>query len=322
MRFFRRLALGASVLALALSACSTGGGGVSPGASGASPGASVATGNGTVKIGSDGFDEARVVAEVYAQALEAAGFNVERTGIGMGAREVTKAALESGQINLKPEYIGSGLAQGYGGEPTTSGDTNKERLQEKLTPLDITVLDFTPGQDTNAFVVRQETADEFSLVTMTDLAAVQDDLKWALATDCPTNPVCAQALKDAYGIEQPDATLLGACSGPMADALLNETVDVAELCSTSPEIIVNGWVRLEDDEQTQPADHIAPLVRNDLLSAVDRTKFEKTLNDVSALIDTDTLAQLYYDVTIEKMDLDVVAGDWLRSVGLITSTPS
>ena len=324
MRFFRRLALGASVLALALSACSTGGGGASPsaGSASASPGASTATGNATVKIGSDGFDEARVVAEVYAQALEAAGFTVERTGIGMGQREVTKAALESGQINLKPEYIGSGLVAGYGGEATNDGETNKERLQEKLTPLNITVLNFTPGQDTNAFVVRKETADEFSLVTMTDLAAVQDELNWALATDCPTNPVCAQALKDAYGIEQPDATLLGACSGPMAEALLNETVDVAELCSTSPEILVNGWVRLEDDQETQPADHIAPLVRNDLLSAVDRTTFEKTLNDVSALIDTDTLAQLYYDVTIEHEDLDVVAGDWLRSVGLITGAPS
>ena len=304
MRLFRRLALGASVLALALSACSTGGGGA------------------TVKIGSDGFDEARVVAEIYAQALEAAGFKVERTGIGMGTREVTKAALESGQINLKPEYIGSGLVAGYGGEATTDGDTNKERLQEKLTPLNITVLNYTPGQDTNAFVVRQDIVDRFGVATMSDVAKHYDELNWGLATDCPTNPVCAKALKDAYGIDPRSVTLLAPCSGPMADALLTKTVDIAELCSTSPEIIVNDWIRLEDDKKTQPADHIAPLVRNDLLSAVDRTKFEKTLNDVSALIDTDTLAQLYYDVTIEKKDLDVVAGDWLRSVGLIAPTAS
>lgn len=300
MRVFRRLALGASLLALTLGACSTGGGGA------------------TVKIGSDGFDEARVVAEVYAQALENAGFTVERTGIGMGARAVTKAALESGQINLKPEYIGSGLVAGYGGESTNDSDTNRQRLQDKLSPLNITVLNYTPGQDTNAFVVRRETAEQYNLGTMTDIAAVQDELKWALATDCPTNPVCAQALKDAYGIEQPDATLLDACSGPMADALLQETVDVAELCSTSPEIIVNDWVRLEDDKQTQPADNIAPLVRNDLLSGVDRTKFEKTLNDVSAKIDTDVLALLYHDVAIDKKDIAVVAREWLQSVGLVT----
>jgi osmoprotectant transport system substrate-binding protein len=304
MRLFRRLALGASMLALALSACSTGGGGA------------------TVKIGSDSFDEARVVAEIYAQALENAGFTVERTGIGMGTREVTKAALESGQINLKPEYIGSGLVAGYGGEATADGDTNRQRLQEKLTPLNITVLNYTPGQDTNAFVVRQDIIDRFGFVTMSDVSAAYDELNWGLATDCPTNPVCAQALKDAYGIDPRSVTLLAPCSGPMADALLTKAIDIAELCSTSPEIIVNGWTRLEDDKHTQPADHIAPLVRNDLLNAVDRTKFEKTLNDVSALIDTDTLAQLYYDVTIEHKDLGVVAGDWLRSVGLVAPTAS
>ena len=108
MRLFRRLALGASVLALVLGACSTGGGSASPGSSGGS------SGNVTIKIGSDDFDEAKVVAEVYAQALEAAGFKVDRAGIGLGGRKVTAPALESGQLDLKPEYIGSGLTF-YGG---------------------------------------------------------------------------------------------------------------------------------------------------------------------------------------------------------------
>ena len=300
MRGFRKLALGASAIALALSACSTGGG------------------SATIKIGSDGFDEARVVAEIYAQALEAKGFTVDRAGIGIGPRAVSKAALESNQINLKPEYIGSGLAQGYGGESTSNSDTNLQRLQEKLTPLNITALNYTPAQDTNAFVVRKETADQYKLVKMSDVTAVQDELKWALATDCPTNPVCAAALKSAYGIEQPDATLLDACSGPMADALLNKTVDVAELCSTGPEITTNGWVVLEDDKQTQPADNLAPLVRNDLLAGLDQAKFKQTLNDVSAKIDTKTLAQLYYDVSVNKKDLKDVASAWLKAVGLVS----
>jgi osmoprotectant transport system substrate-binding protein len=315
MRVFRKLALGASVLALALSACTTGGGGASPGSSSAASGAPSGA---TVKIGSDGFDEARVVAEVYAQALEAAGFTVNRDGIGAGARAVTKAALESGEINIKPEYIGSGLVAGYGGEATTSGDTNKERLQEKLTPLGITVLGFTPGQDTNAFVVRKETSDQFG-TKLSQYGAVTDQLKWGLATDCPTNPVCAAALESAYGIVPTNPTLLDACSTPMADALKNKTIDVAELCSTSPEIIVNGWVRLEDDKGTQPADHIAPIVRDDLLAAVDRAKFESTLNNVSAKIDTETLAQLYYEVAINHKDLKDVASAWLKEAGLVTS---
>lgn len=301
MRVFRKLALGASALALAISACSTGGGGA------------------TIKIGSDGFDEARVMAEIYAQALEAKGFTVDRAGIGLGGRKVTAPALESGQIDLKPEYIGSALTY-YGGTSTQSTKDNRTALQTVLDGKGggITVLDPTPAQDTNAFVVRKETADKFHLVKMSDVAPVQDQLKWALATDCPTNPLCAKALKDSYGIDQPNATLLGACLGPMADALLNKTVDVAELCSTSPEITTNGWVVLQDDKQTQPADNVAPIVRNDLLAKVDKAKFTDTLNAVSAKIDTATLAQLYYDVAVNHKDLKDVASAWLKSVGLIS----
>ena len=303
MRLSRTLALGASLLVL-LSACATG--------EGSKP---------TIKIGSVGFDEARVVAEIYAQALEANGYTVDRAGIGLGARKVLLPALESGQIDLQPEYIGSGLASGYGGTSTSDPDTNRTELQRVLDGKGggITVLDYTPAQDTNALVVRQETADEYNLTTWGDLAAVQDELKWALATDCPTNPVCAKALKDVYGIDPQDVTLLDACSTPMADALLNKTVDVAELCSTGPEIIVNGWVRLEDDKGTQPAENIAPLVRNDYLAKVDKAAFSKILNDVSAKIDTATLAQLYYDVAVGLKDIKDVAADWLKANGFVTS---
>jgi len=301
MRFFRVLALGASVLVL-FGACTTGGGSAT-----------------SIKIGSDGFDEARVVAEVYAQALEAAGFSVDRAGIGLGARAVTTPALESGQIDLKPEYLGGGLAFYDASKVSQSSDTNRQELQTILNDKGggITVLNYTPGQDTNAFVVRKETADQYSLTTLSDLTAIQNELKWGLATDCPTNPVCAAALESAYGLVPEQVTLLGACSTPMADALTNGTIDVAELCSTSPEIIVNGWVRLEDDEQTQPAENIAPIVRNDLLAKVDRAKLEQTLNDVSAKIDTPTLADLYKQVSIDKKDLDDVARAWLSASGLV-----
>lgn len=298
MRMFRVLALGASMLVL-IGACSTGGG------SGA-----------TVKIGSDGFDEARVMAEVYAQALEAQGFTVDRAGIGMGARKVTTPALESGQIDLKPEYLGGGLAFFDATKVTQDSDTNWNNLKAILGPKGISVLNYTPGQDNNAFVVRKETADQYG-TKLSDYTAVQNDLKWGLATDCPTNPVCAAALKSAYGLEPTDVTLLSACDAPMAEALKAKTIDVAELCSTQPDIIVNGWVILEDDKKTQPAENVAPVVRNDLLAKLDKAKFEKALNDVSAKIDTATLADLYKQVSIDKKDLAVVAKAWLLANGFV-----
>jgi osmoprotectant transport system substrate-binding protein len=305
MRTTRMLALGASLLVL-FSACSTGGG--------SKP---------TIKIGSDGFDEARIMAEVYAQALEAKGYTVDRAGIGLGTRDATNAALWSGQIDMKPEYVGSGLAK-LGGSPTNDPAKNQAALQTAESAKAITVLGVTPAQDTNALVVRKETADQFHLTKWSDLTAVAAQLKWGLATDCPTSPVCATALKDAYGIDTTklQVTLLDACSSAMDDALTNKTVDVAELCSTGPEIIVNGWVRLEDDKTTQPADAIAPVVRNDYLAKVDKAAFQAILDAVSAKIDTATLAELYKEVSVDKKDLKTVAGAWLQANGFTQGTPA
>jgi osmoprotectant transport system substrate-binding protein len=306
MRKFRTLALGASLLVL-FGACSTGGG--------SKP---------TIKIGSDGFDEARVVAELYAQVLEANGYTVDRAGIGLGSRDVTNAALFSGQIDMKPEYIGSGLGK-LGGTKSNDPEKNKTGLQAILTGKGggITVLGYTPGQDTNALVVRPETATQYSLAKWSDLTAAATQLKWGLATDCPTSPVCAGALKDSYGIDisKLNVTLLEACSTAMAEALKNKTIDVAELCSTSPEIVVNGWVLLDDDKKTQPADAIAPVVRNDYLAKVDKAAFQKLLDAVSVKIDTPTLADLYKQVAVDKKDIKVVAKAWLQANGFLTGTP-
>ncbi len=299
MRMSRMLALGATLLVL-LSACSSGGG--------SKP---------TIKIGSVGFAEAKIVAELYAQDLEANGYTVDRTGVGLGDRKVLLPALESGQIDLQPEYIGSGLA--YYAPNTSTGDpkANQTALQAALTPKNITVLDYTPAQDQNAFVVRPDTATQFNLTKMSDLTAVQTQLKFGVATDCPTNPVCAPALLAKYGLDVTNATKLSACDTPMADALKAKTIDVAELCSTQPDIIQNGWVLLADDQQTQPADNIAPLVRNDFLAKTDKAAFSKILNDLSAKITTPILADLYKQVSVDKKDISAVAKTWLTAQGIV-----
>jgi len=301
MRLNRALALGASMLVL-LSACSAGGG--------SKP---------TVRIGSVGFYESELMAQIYGQALQANGYTVDFTALGIGARKVAQPALESGQFDLEPEYIGSGLAYYEPGKQSGDPKANQTELQNVLNGKGggITVLDYTPAVDTNAFVVRKDTATQFNLSKMSDLTAVQGQLKFGVATDCATNPVCGQALKDAYGLDLSKATLLSACDTPMAQALLGKTIDVAELCSTQPDIAVNGWVVLTDDKATQPADNIAPLVRNDLLAKVDKTSFEKILNDVSAKMDTATLTQLNKSIAIDKQDVAAVAKGWLQANGFV-----
>lgn len=259
------------------------------------------------------------MAEIYGQALEAKGYTVDRTAIGIGARKVSAPALESGQFDLKPEYIGSGLAFYDPGAQTGDPMVNRAALQAVLSGKGggITVLPYSPAADQNAFVVRKETADQYKLTKMSDLTAVAGKLKFGVATDCPTNPVCGDALKAAYGIDVANATKLSACDTPMAQALKGKTIDVAELCSTQPDIAVNGWVVLEDDKATQPADNIAPLVRNDLLAKLaDKNGFENILNQVSAAMDTATLTDLGKQVAVDNKDIAAVAKAWLESKSL------
>jgi len=308
MRRYRTLALGASLLALLVSACTAGEGSTSPSASEAPKPA--------VIIGSEGFDESVLLAEIYAQALEAHGYTVTRQDFGQ--RDLAMGSLDSGAINLLPEYIGS-LVRFLLGEASGDTDETMTNLAAKLEPKNLTVLDAAPAQDGDGFVVRQETADEFSLVTMSDLAEVADQLTWGLPLECSDNPSCGPGLKDVYGIDI--ATLqvenLDACSGEMATALNESGIDVAEVCTTQADIERYNFVLLQDDKKLIPAQNIAPVVRNDLLEAAP-ADFEAILNDVSAKLTTEELTKLNVRVSVNQESIEDVATQWLADQGLVT----
>jgi osmoprotectant transport system substrate-binding protein len=302
MRFVRTAALGAAML-VAFAACSSGGGGS------AKP---------DIRIGSDGFYESKLVAEMYAQVLEADGYKVTRN-LGIGARQVRQPALESGQIDLSPEYVGSGLGYYDPAAPTGDGPTNREALATVLKEKGISVFAISPGEDTNAAVVRKDTADQYSLTKMSDLAAVQGDLKWGLPPDCDANPLCKGAL-ESYGITYPPAQreALAACDAPIATALKDGGVDFAWLCSTQPAIAQFGFVALEDDKNTQPAENMTAIVRDDYLAKVgDAKAFQALLDKVSALLTTETLTELGVKVAVDQESEADVAKAFLTDNALL-----
>ncbi|MDQ2934758.1 MAG: ABC transporter substrate-binding protein [Chloroflexota bacterium] len=309
MRKYRGLALGASLFALVISACAAGG-------SSQSPSQSAAATKPKVIVGSADFYESTLVAEMYAQALEAKGYTVERKLV-LGARKLTNDALKNGQLNLMPEYIGS-EARELKAEATGDPNVTAANLKKALEPLGLTLLDFAPGQDQNGFVVRQETATKYSLKTLTDLAAVTDPLKWGLPPECKTSPSCHKALLDSYGIDTDklEVVPLAPCSAPMAEALNSSNVDVAELCTTQPAIQQFNFVLLQDDKRSQPADNMAPVVRKDLLDSAP-SDFAETLNAISAKLTTDQLTALGVEIVNNHKTEAEVAKKWLTDNGLI-----
>src|SRR6478736_2817576 len=285
MRFSRVAALGATML-VALAACSSGGG---------------SSTKADIRIGSDGFYESKLVAEMFAQVLEADGYKVTRN-LGIGARQVRQPALEQGQIDLSPEYVGSGLGYYDKTAPTGDGPTNREALANVLKPKGISVFSISPGEDTNAAVVRKDTADQFKLTKMSDLAAVQDQLKWGLPPDCDTNPLCKDAL-ESYGITYPpkQREALAACDAPIAEALNSKGVDLGWLCSTQPAIAQFGFV-----------------VRDDYLAKLgDKDAFQKSLDKVLALLTTDELTKLGVQVAVDQKSVEDVAKEFLTANALL-----
>jgi osmoprotectant transport system substrate-binding protein len=305
MRMHRVLALGAAML-VALAACSGGGGSKE-----------------AIRIGSDNFYESKLMAEIYAQVLENDGYEVTRN-FGLGSRQERAPAFEAGQVDLVPEYVGSGLGFYDITQVTGDGATNRERLQVVLDTKGAdggklaSVLAITPGEDTNAAVVRADTASSLGLAKMSDLAAVQADLTWGLPPDCDENPLCRGALEQ-YGITYPPAQResLAACDAPIAEALNGNAIDFAWLCSTQPAISTFGFVVLEDDLDTQPAENIAPLVLESYLEKVDRDAFAGLLDAASAFMTTEELTLLGVKVAVENQDVGDVAVAWLTAKGLL-----
>jgi osmoprotectant transport system substrate-binding protein len=318
MRITRRLALGASALALVLSACTTGGGSQSP--SGSTGAAELPD----ITVGSDGFYESALVAEIYAQALEAKGFSVDRK-LEIGTRDVRIGAFTSGQINLMPEYIGSGVlfladSEGLDGEATADTAETLSTLQDQLAKLDPPAVAFeaSPGTDADGFVVTQETADKFSLATMSDLAETADQLTWGLPPECGENPACGPGLKKVYGIDldELDVKNFAACDVPMAEALNAGEIQVAELCTTQPAIESFNFVLMEDDGGLVPAQNIAPVATKELADAGGATLAD-TLNAVSALLTTEELTSLGVEVAVNQTSYADAAHTFLQDNGLM-----
>jgi osmoprotectant transport system substrate-binding protein len=103
----------------------------------------------------------------------------------------------------------------------------------------------------------------------------------------------------------------------MATALQGGAIDVAEFCSTQPAIAQFGFVVLVDDKGTQPAENLAPLVRNDYLAKVDKAAFQALLDAASAKITTELLTTMGVAVAVDQKDVAEVAKDFLKTAGLV-----
>jgi osmoprotectant transport system substrate-binding protein len=271
-------------------------------------------GKGTIVVGVSGaFTENQIVAEMYAQVLERAGYAVERD-FDLRSREVSQNALESGQIDLKPEYLSS-LLLFLEPNADASDDPNDVATKARalLAPKGIDVLTPSPAQDTNQFVANAETARRFGLTAMTSLAAQASHLTLGGPPECPQRPFCLTGLKDVYGMVFDDFEPLDAGGPQTVEALKSNEVQVGLLFSTDPSIRANGFVPLVDDRHLQDAENLTPVIRTEKLN----DEIRAALDAVSARLTTDNVTTLVGRVAVDGEDVASVARDFLTANGLL-----
>jgi osmoprotectant transport system substrate-binding protein len=267
----------------------------------------------SIAVGSADFTESKIIAELYAQALEANGFTVRRQ-FGIGSRETYIPAVQDHSIDLIPEYTGN-LLQYFDDKTTaTTPDAVLIGLLKAL-PGDLSILYPSPAEDKDTLAVTEATAQKWNLKTIADLAKHSPEVKVGAPSEFQTRVTGLVGLKDKYGLDIAPVNFVAISDGggpATVQALTGGTVTAANIFSTAPSIEENKLVVLEDPKNTFLAANVVPLVASQKMS----NELKTVLDAVSAKLTTEALIQLNTDVEGNKgVDPDEAAGKWIKDNG-------
>jgi len=267
----------------------------------------------TIKIGSKNFTEQFIVAELYAAALEKAGFKVERK-INLGGTLVAHEALESGAIDLYPEYTGTGFNAVMKATTTETDPEKVRQIVKAFYEKEFNLTWLKPSNINNgyAIVVRPETAREYNLKTLSDLGKVADKLSLGAGTEFVDRRDGIAGLKEVYGAQFREFKQFAALR-LRYDALTQKQIDIANGFSTDWQIAAEKFVALDDDKGLFPPYFLAPVVRPDIAK---NETVVTTLEKVNALLDNPVMQELNRQVEVDKKEPRTVAASFLKAKGL------
>ncbi|MGC3955265.1 MAG: ABC transporter substrate-binding protein [Propionicimonas sp.] len=304
-----RLAALAAAAALALTGCASSDplASPSPATSGPSEPSGATT---TLVVGSQAYYSNEIIAELYAQALEHAGYTVDRQ-YQIGQREAYLPELTAGKIDVFPEYSGNLLQYLDKDTTATSGEEVLAALPAVL-PAGLRALTPSAATDQDSYNVTKEFAAEHQLASLEDLAKVPGPIKVAANSEFATRPYGPEGLKKLYGIDV-EVVPVEDSGGPLTvKALLDGTVQAADIYSADPAIAANGFVTLSDPKNLILPQNVLPIV-----SAKVDEPAAAAIDAVSAKLTAAELSALNQRSVGEQASAAVIAKDWLTAQGLL-----
>jgi osmoprotectant transport system substrate-binding protein len=259
-------------------------------------------------IGSQAYYSNEIIAEIYAQALEAGGYEVDRQ-MRIGQREVYMPEIEGGKIDVFPEYTGNLLQYLDADATATESQDVYDALTEAM-PDGVRVLDQSAASDQDSYVVTKAFADEHGLSTIADLAGVSD-LTLGGNSELEVRPYGPEGLKSVYGVDVA-FTPIEDSGGPLTvKALMDDQVQLVDLYSADPALASGDLVMLEDPEGLFLASHVVPVVSD----AVDDDA-AAIIDEVSAALTAEDLVALNAQSVDDESPAATIAGDWLAENSL------
>ncbi len=282
-----------------------------------SPSTSGGTG-GSVTLAGQSFPEATLVAAMYEQLLEKAGYDV--TTKLVDSRDGYMATFPD-SVDIVPEYVGgivnflNSAKNGEDAAPFEAGDGEQLAADGKplLDEAGITLLDLSAATDTNAFMVTQDYSDENGVTKLSDLEGVSVVL--AAAPDCEGRLDCEGGLSDQYGIDITEVLPLGYASDQTYQSVLSGESQLGETSTTDGTLEAQGLVVLEDDKQIQPAQNLVPAVSTAFLE--EHPDIADVLNPLMAALTTENLTELNGRIAVDREKPEDVAADFLTENGLL-----
>lgn len=267
----------------------------------------------SVIVGSADFPESKIVAEIYAGALQANGFTVIRQ-FGIGSRETYIPALRDRSIDLIPEYTGNLLTY-FDPKSSVTRPEQVELALLRALPGDLSILTPAPANDTDTVTVTEATATKWKLRSIADLAPYSAEVKFGAPSEFTSRAQGLPGLKAKYGLDITPNNFVAISDGggpATVRALLTGAVTAANIFSTSPAIPQNKLVVLDDPRNNFLANNVVPLISSQKKS----DDLKRVLDAVSAKLTTEDLVEMNTAASGNSgIDPEEAARNWLRDRG-------
>ena len=268
-------------------------------------------------VGSKNFTEQFILGEIYAQALQAAGYEVKKD-LNLGSEQIALKALKGGDVDAYPEYTSTALTSFFDVQPQDIPKDAQQAVEESAAKFEqegLVAYDPTPFTSANAVGMPRKKADELGVEKVSDLEGKSEDLTLYGSPECRQRVDCLIGLEQDYGLKFKKFTPVDI--GLRYDVLDKGQADLSIIFTTDAQLFTrNDVVTLEDDKKVFPPGNVT-FVASKQTADEAGPDLKETIELVQQGLTERVMQELNARVDVDREEPRAVARAYLRESGYI-----